>query len=536
MKKIFTIFLLIIISFWISLPTWAMVGVNLSNILIHKYNGIDYSINLDYNFFLKESIFEKYEADITYQSQTYTILYISIEKNYLYEKDNYLVETYILNENQIFYFRDFISKECFNNLKINDCPSQELIEKNIDILHNIRMEYLDNKIISSSSIEVETIPKVSPYFDIIKDPIGGETLVEQSERLASTDSYLDSYDPYKDIKYDTNTGRYLENSIINIIPKAYFFKTGTYSFIGKEYGYFINTISKTGGTYDSDVVLFDIDYERLLTNNSPTNADFIVSIQPLFSAKYISYEKINSSYDNATWNKLFGSLSSIVLRDSYVYNYFLTDIEMTLNLKNSTGLNQGDFGYNPLLDKGDIVTYSKFEIYKTNNVNKLAIDAISLFLGMIPNVGNLTSAIFALLDLNNTVNNNKSVINSEYEDTSIIVETLADRISLEYLFASTKDKQYEFYGMLYKSSRLCTSTKVGVGNVTLSNNMNKILVKYDRQFNSKLVANYRVSGPDIYADRINTDYYFDLSLNLYSNNNFISSANKKTFMGTYKRF
>ena len=82
MKRIIALSLLILFIFTISLSTYAMTEKEDVPVLSHSFKDKEYKIFLGYNFYIKESIFEKYEADITFQNyDNYEIDYISIEKN-----------------------------------------------------------------------------------------------------------------------------------------------------------------------------------------------------------------------------------------------------------------------------------------------------------------------------------------------------------------------------------------------------------------------------------------------------------------------
>ncbi|MGD9679384.1 MAG: hypothetical protein AB7V16_13665 [Vulcanibacillus sp.] len=61
-----------------------------------------------------------------------------------------------------------------------------------------------------------------------------------------------------------NSYRFDDNDIANIIPKDLFYTIGSYHYIGKEYGFYINTELVSGGYYyRSYVTVYDISYEMI---------------------------------------------------------------------------------------------------------------------------------------------------------------------------------------------------------------------------------------------------------------------------------
>ena len=65
-----------------------------------------------------------------------------------------------------------------------------------------------------------------------------------------------------------------DDAIVNIIPKYYFVNECTELYIGKEYGFFINTYEECSN-YISTVLVFDIEYEL---NVKSTDQRAIISI------------------------------------------------------------------------------------------------------------------------------------------------------------------------------------------------------------------------------------------------------------------
>lgn len=66
--------------------------------------------------------------------------------------------------------------------------------------------------------------------------------------------------------------RFDDNDIVNIIPKDLFYTIGSYHYIGKEYGFYINTEIATGWYYyRSYVVVYDINYELIDISKNTTS-------------------------------------------------------------------------------------------------------------------------------------------------------------------------------------------------------------------------------------------------------------------------
>lgn len=198
---------------------------------------------------------------------------------------------------------------------------------------------------------------------------GGGTKTIQDYKNSLTNLTIGLYGVNNNYNYVTNTYTITgDDPIVNIIPKNYFYTVGKHCYIGKQYGFFVDTVAETYGNKTSVVLLFDItpnvDY---LNNNS--NIQFIV--QPLFERRYtyalagnssltlytpsgtaqsvfLSYN-ISNNYVVPTFTK---ENTSILYRESEMYS--IGDVCFASNMFNINNFNlqDGVVAYKPQQDKG----------------------------------------------------------------------------------------------------------------------------------------------------------------------------------------
>ena len=68
-----------------------------------------------------------------------------------------------------------------------------------------------------------------------------------------------------------------DDPIVQIVPKELFFIQGEHLYMGKEYGFFVNTVKTIGGDSYADVLVFDI-YGRRPSFPSHTTGSKVNSI------------------------------------------------------------------------------------------------------------------------------------------------------------------------------------------------------------------------------------------------------------------
>lgn len=157
------------------------------------------------------------------------------------------------------------------------------------------------------------------------------------DSYTDTNAYIDDYlSVYRNNTYSTSAYfNYSDDPIVNIIPRQLFVNRNTYSFIGKEYGFFVKTVQDSGNNNLSSFIVFDIKTvspypER--TNNNP----FSVEVIPVFSGIV--------KYDAAM---------QCVTYDSYKDpNLALANIRVAVSVCNADEKNIGDSGYNAYQDYG----------------------------------------------------------------------------------------------------------------------------------------------------------------------------------------
>lgn len=127
-----------------------------------------------------------------------------------------------------------------------------------------------------------------------------------------------------------NRKQFTDCPLVYVIPKKYFMTRGIYSYIGPEYGFYINTYQDTGNDNMSNFIIFDIQTKKKAYNQ---NGEVIV--KPILTG-YTKYKRD----------------SQIVTYEVDTSNLALTNINLAVNLYNQTEKNIGDEGYIPEQDYG----------------------------------------------------------------------------------------------------------------------------------------------------------------------------------------
>lgn len=211
----------------------------------------------------------------------------------------------------------------------------------------------------------------------------------QYDTYTNTDANLNNYNINQRMSSVAKFGKDLllsvwnDDEIVKIIPRELFTKNGEYLYIGKEYGFFVNTFSDT--YYDSEtetystssknkhsyVLVFDITNDLHYQNSDTVQ----ITVAPVFQYEYAyidateSYLSLNgtSGYNLSGYRKKAiydlseGSADNFVVLcprfgTSVVYQqetrYYLKDISFGLSLYNEQALNEGDQGYQAINDEG----------------------------------------------------------------------------------------------------------------------------------------------------------------------------------------
>lgn len=289
-----------------------------------------------------------------------------------------------------------------------------------------------------------------------------------------------------------------DNAITQIVPKELFMNAGNYLYIGKEYGFFINTAQYyPAGNMKSTVMVFDIETQNL---DLDTNAGIITVItQPLFQKEYIYLSSEASKYyfrfgDGIDYSQFanytisdggfviqHGNLheTAVVWEVNYDYTvdtYYLKDISYAMMLQNEQDPNEG-YGaaiYDPYEDTGSYFTYYDYKYEGTARRNgefpveetvDLSLTVVQMGLSMgknileaVPGVGTVLSAVDMVIDMASTLKTigHFTVGVDNYinqEDVSINNGTIT---ATNYY--TNRDDQLEHYGSLMKSASVIVNT------------------------------------------------------------------------------
>lgn len=289
-----------------------------------------------------------------------------------------------------------------------------------------------------------------------------------------------------------------DNAITQIVPKELFMNIGDYLYIGKEYGFFINTAQYyPAGNMKSTVMVFDIETQNL---DLDTNAGIITVItQPLFQKEYIYLSSEASKYyfrsgDGIDYSQFanytisdggyviqHGKLheAGVVWEVDYDYTvdtYYLKDISYAMMVQNEQDPNEG-YGaaiYDPYEDTGSYFTYYDYKYEGTVRRNgefpveetvDLSLTAVQMGLSIgknvlqaVPGVGTVLSAVDMVIDMASTLKTigHFTVGVDNYinqEDVSINNGTIT---ATNYF--TNRDDQLEHYGSLMKTASVIVNT------------------------------------------------------------------------------
>lgn len=209
-------------------------------------------------------------------------------------------------------------------------------------------------------------------------------------------SFYDSYTDNDGIIHsyvDSHFGNYQVNGfitddpIVQIIPKNLFFIPGEHLYVGKEYGFFVNTIHTNAGDRYADVFVFDILH---ILPKFPNYTTGFSRVTPLFQYRYRTYDNTESA------EGFDPSLTSIVYPHIHydAAEYFINNIGFKHSLANPTLLNPGDTGYKAEEDDGAFIIQTRYNARgvglkkKDGNFTK---DILLFGFGFIPYVGSILS-------------------------------------------------------------------------------------------------------------------------------------------------
>ncbi len=151
-----------------------------------------------------------------------------------------------------------------------------------------------------------------------------------------------------------------DDPIVNIVPKNLFTTVGHYTYVGKEYGFFIDTTYADMNTFRSDVMIFDISVTE--SASSGTKRELSYRVKPLFKELYRTFDKATTT----DWSNFDPSLSIVVCPYGFQTEksdfYYLRNIEFGFYVMNERALNQGDPGYSMSTDNGAILNQVRYNL------------------------------------------------------------------------------------------------------------------------------------------------------------------------------
>lgn len=232
--------------------------------------------------------------------------------------------------------------------------------------------------------------------------------LHEYDKYTDFDRYIEEYDSLYKTKVHSlealgSSFPANDNPIVYIIPRNLFVQPGTYSYIGKEYGFYVRTIQDYESDTISDFIVFDIETEplypqRLGETNTPS-----VTIRPLSSGvtNYL-----------AEWG-------NIVICDQYAESYLaLANIKVSIAINNVYEKNIGDAGYNKYQDYGYAISSYTFEAKGTGLdefADDVSFDKLTAVLGAISFVGNFyTNKISTIVGIGLALNEQFQLITSLY--------------------------------------------------------------------------------------------------------------------------
>lgn len=199
-------------------------------------------------------------------------------------------------------------------------------------------------------IELSSLPNYGTYANSNKT-----VRLNAYDKYTDYDKYIDEYEEIYKNKVHTFYGFGLnisvsDDPIINIIPKQLFVARGTYSYIGKEYGFYVKTVQDYYDDNYSDFIVFDIETVQPYPGRTNGMLPPSVTIRPLFSGtiRYVT------------------SWGNIVVYDGYSDpNLALANIQVAGALNNINESNIGDADYVASKDYGYAFSSYAFEAVGT---------------------------------------------------------------------------------------------------------------------------------------------------------------------------
>lgn len=479
---------------------------------------------LNYTFYVANII---NDFEISSEDNIYEIKLIPMNSNYRFrisniDFNNYNVVEIVSKKNdvlEIIYtpvntvtYEDITERASLVNMEVeNDIT--EFIKESIN--YEI---YYKSKIYSyNTSTNVNNL--VAPAFDIIDGTEGDNRDFANQNHTVIMGDYSEYADYDSSIKtyaedytqrlghYNSDTSEYYsDDGIVRIIPKELFRERGIYSYIGTEYGFYINTYQDVDQDNISNFIVFDIESVK---KGYDKNGEIL--IKPLFTGYTLYYSK----YD--TVQAYYEGNSKLAL----------TNIQVNLGVVNQDNLNIGDSGYNAYSDYGYVFNSYTLDILGSEKNGENSAGAIATFVNysaialekIFPSIGsfvNICSTVAINLIENSYENSILNQYISIYKDSSGKYRCSKDIINS----SDNLDVMIQEHGNLVKGIQICLSRNEN-NNVVDYNN--SLLYKCSGDY-FKIEYNFRqrndsINWNSIISSMITIDIVEDNSIKVLSPNN-----------------
>ena len=361
--------------------------------IIVEYDDEEYSINLDYNYYENNNgVYNYYIADClinSRQNNCMDIVQVIISDFEFHALNNdYQISIYfhIDDVNKLFLVEEEFSSSQFTYVNVQTNQNAEIKER-LDqsfMIPYLYDDYGDSNddliIVPNPGGVIGNNPILGPLSSDINLPETGENgnIDAISELYTSTDEYLDEY------SFDGGSAisgsKYKVDDIIYIIPKYYFCNEDEYTYIGKEYGFYIKTNRKKTGKYVSQIFVFDIELELPGFHNTPSTAK--VTLIPKIQGIYEYYDR---SYSSILFDSCIEEgYTCALFPKKKTYDLYLNDVEFTFVTENKNSKNYGDLDYNPNNDYGDYILQTEYSfdgVGRRTLENSFILDLVEFVLG-----------------------------------------------------------------------------------------------------------------------------------------------------------
>lgn len=364
-----------------------------------------------------------------------------------------------------------------------------------------------------------------------------------------------------------------DDPIVNIVPKALFMNIGDHLYVGKEYGFYVNTMAQSANSPNrrSIVMVFDI------ITMYDSNMRYSLRVEPLFQYEYayITYGNtplLISNGDNYVVEVFYFVTQSIVvpipryIDSALIYyeveEFYLKDISFATQILNEQGKNYYDDGYTATTDRGAFFTEVEYTYdgYARTPINTsleqdllFTVDTLSLLLGAVslsasdPITGEVCSLLSLALAAGSWAHNFATSNYLIFEESQLSNSNISSGQVYVNEFPTTLEGQLNATACLIKATGICVNTngkdtilygtgKNATAKFTISNSGDDYFRIYreigvqvvDSNGNQKNICNSQ------YYDTYGTPDIFSLELESEENIYLLSNgSNTISFMANY---